>query len=41
MLVLLHEKLDADTFNAAWDGGTKMGLNEAVALALGDGEDAA
>jgi predicted ATPase len=41
MLVLLHEKLDADTFNAAWDAGTKMGLNEAVALALGDGEDAA
>jgi predicted ATPase/class 3 adenylate cyclase len=39
MLVLLHEQLDDDTLDEAWDQGAKLGFDEAVALALGKAGD--
>jgi predicted ATPase len=35
MLVLLHEQLDGAAFDEAWEQGTTLTLDEAVALALG------
>jgi predicted ATPase len=35
MLVLLHEQLDEEAFDEAWEQGTTLTLDEAVALALG------
>jgi hypothetical protein len=34
MLELLHAQLDAAAFDDAWEAGTKLSLDEAVALAL-------
>ena len=39
MLVLLHDELDEDAFAEAWDQGAKLGLEDAVALALGNARD--
>jgi tetratricopeptide (TPR) repeat protein len=36
MLVLLHEQLDEEAFDEAWEQGTTLTLDEAVALALGE-----
>jgi hypothetical protein len=36
---VLHERLDDDSFDAAWEVGEKLSLDEAVALALRDAED--